>query len=459
MTQAFSIFRISVVRIAFGYTILFFLAAVVLFGFIYITSTEQLSRQTDETIKAEIQGLAEQYTSGGIAQLARTINGRSGRPGSGLYFVGNINGNHIVGNLENIPENMVEKDGWLDFSINFSTGSGDVGSTITTHAARARLFRLSEGAILLVGRDIQSIIDIQLTLQKVLVWWLLATLVVGVIGGVLAGHRMLIRVNKTSIAANKISVGDLSGRLPLSRNDDEIDRLSETFNVMLERIERLMTGMSEVSDNIAHDLRSPLARVRAEAENALVNATSVEQAKEALATIIEEIDRLLQVFTSLLSIARLESGVNHEAFRKIDITEMLADLVDLYEPSAIDSDVVFMADLEPGVIAAADRTLLSQSVANLIENALRYGRESVAVSLHRGSDFYEITVTDRGPGIPENKKAVVFERFARLDSQRTSSGAGLGLSLVRAIVTAHGGTISLNDNKPGLRATIKLPIR
>ncbi len=458
MLKGLSIFRISVVRIAFGYTILFFLAAVILSGFIYISSTEQLSRQTDETINAETQGLAEQYASGGISRLARTIRGRSSRPGAGLYFVGNKSGAYIVGNLKNLPKNVDAADGWIDFTINQSLELENGKDITLQHAARARVFHLPEGAILLVGRDIQSIRDIEFTLRRMLIWGLVATLFLGGIGGVFVGHRMLVRVNNTSLAANEISVGDLTGRLPLSGRDDELDRLSATFNLMLERIEHLMIGMSEVSDNVAHDLRSPLARVRAEAENAISSAKTLDEAKDALAAIIKEIDRLLGVFTSLLSIARLEAGVKHEPFQTIDIGAMLTDLAELYEPSATEAGVAFKTDFEAGILAAADRTLLSQSVANLIENALRYGRDEVSITLRRGTGAYEITVSDRGPGVPDDKKAVVFERFARLDSQRTTSGSGLGLSLVRAIAIAHGGSVTLSDNHPGLSATIRLPI-
>ncbi len=458
MKQGLSLFRISVVRIAFGYTIIFFLAAFVLFGFVYVSSTGQLSRQTAETIEAEIQGLSEQYESGGINRLARTIRGRIRRPGAGLYFVGDADGNYIVGNLENLPKKIGSIDGWIEFSVNRSTGPDDVTATDPQHAARARLFHLSEGAILLVGRDIQSRKDIEHTLGKTLIWGLVATLVLGVVGGVFAGHRMSKRINNISVAANEIAEGHLKGRLPLSGSNDEIDRLSATFNLMLERIDHLMTGLSEVTDNIAHDLRSPLARIRAEAENAVFNASSVEDAKEALSTVIKESDRLLGVFTALLSIARLESGSKHEQFQKIDISATVSDLAELYEPSAIDAGLPFDTKIEPEIIATANRTLLSQAVANLIENALRYGLDRIQITLRSGSDYCEISVADEGPGVPEDKRDVVFERFARLDSSRTSSGSGLGLSLVRAIATSHGGSVTLSDNHPGLRATITLPI-
>jgi len=454
MKPGFRLFRTSIVRLAFGYTTLFMIAVLILFGFIYVNSTNQLIRQTDETIEAEIQGLSEQYASGGIARLAETVRGRSRRPGDGLYFVGDAGGRYLVGNLDSLPDVRPGADGWLDFSVTRSAAPDDGDRR---HAARARLFQLTEGAVLLVGRNIQARKDIEQILEQALIWGLMATLALGIAGGLLAGHRMLRRVDRTGSVAREIVAGDLTGRLPLSGSGDELDRLSETFNTMLDRIERLMTGLREVSDNIAHDLRTPLARIRAEAENAVRDAATMTEAKAALASIIDETDRLLKTFAALLSIAHLDAGSLRDRLPDIDLSALLNDLADLYDPVATEAAIAFDSEIESDVAIAADRDLLAQAVVNLIENALRHGGDTIRLSLRRDGEHVAITIADHGPGVPEDKRTAVLERFARLDRQRASPGAGLGLSLVRAIAEAHGGSINLSDNQPGLRATITLP--
>ena len=302
MKPSLRLFRTSVVRLALFYTALFVLAVLILFGFIYVNTTAQLISQTDETIQAEIQGLSEQYASGGIERLIATVRGRSQRPGNGLYFVGATGGAYLVGNLDSLPSVQPGGDGWIDFSISRPTEINGGDRTLVQHDARARLFQLTEGAVLLVGRDIQDRKNFEQILKQASIWGLLVTLVLGIVGGLLAGHRILNRVDVAGNVAREIITGDLTGRLPVSGSGDELDRLSATFNTMLDRIERLVAGLQEVSDNIAHDLRTPLSRIRSEAENAAYSAATLDEAKTVLSNVVEDIDHLLKVFSGSLGL-------------------------------------------------------------------------------------------------------------------------------------------------------------
>jgi hypothetical protein len=437
---------------------LFLAAALVVFTIVYFNSTNLLVRQTDETIEAEIRGLDEQYARGGIASLVETVRARSRRPGDGLYFVGDARGRHLVGNLDRVPEATPSAGGWVDFDVFRSAATDNQDAAFAKQAARARVFILAEGVVLLVGRNIQARKEIEAVIETALVWGLVATLVLGVAGGLLAGRRMLRRIDAASAVTREIITGDLTRRLPISGSGDELDRLSATLNDMLARIERLMAGLREVSDNIAHDLRTPLSRIRARAEAAALATGTGQEAREAFEGIVAEADRLLATFAALLAIARLEAGSGRERFETTDLSELLGDLADLYEPAAREAGFAFCTDIAPNVSMAADRELLAQAVVNLIENALRYGighdAPALQLALQRRGGRIEITVADTGQGVPVEKREAVLDRFARLDETRSGPGAGLGLSLVRAIAVAHGGSVRLEDNAPGLRATL-----
>jgi len=463
------LWRTSGFRLALGFTVLFVITAVVVGGFVYARSAALLIRQTDETIEAEIRGLAEQYADGGLRELAATVGGRSRRPGDGLYYLGVPQGRHVAGNLDRLPEVAPDASGWLDFDIQrFDATAGPDGGP-AMHAARGRLFRLREGAVLLVGRDIQARRNIEAVIEQALIAGLVVTLVLGLGGGIVAGRRMLHRVDAASAAAREIMSGDLTRRLPDNGTGDELDRLSDTLNRMLDRIEQLLTAMREVTDNVAHDLRTPLTRLRARAEAALADDTGSAKAQAALSDIVDEADRLLQVFTSLLAIARIEAGSAGEHLADTDLSALVGDVAELYEPICEQHGIAFEARIASHLRAHADRQLLSQAIANLIENALNHGRPaqgsptlSLSLSLEDGGDEVLVVVADNGPGIPAARRDDVRRRFYRLDDSRSVPGSGLGLSLVQAVAGAHGGRMSLADTmpgaaEPGLRAIVHLP--
>jgi len=448
------LWRTSGFRLALGYTLLFLFTAVVVGGFVYVRSAALLVQQTDETIGAEIRGLEEQYAEGGVRELAATVNGRTRRAGDSLYFLGLPQGPPLAGNLDRLPEATPDGAGWLDFTIQRFNPTRPADAPLAVHAARGRLFSLREGLVLLVGRDIQARRDLVTIIEQALIVDLAATVLLGLGGGLVAGRRMLRRVDAASGAAREIMTGDLSRRLPRNGTGDELDRLSETLNRMLDRMERLMVAMREVTDNVAHDLRTPLTRLRARAEQALVQRADPADTHAALEEIVAEADRLLAVFSSLLSIARLESGNMRERLVETNLTALVEDVAELYGPIAEQQGVTFETDLAADLYGPADRQLLAQAVINLVENALKYGRPSdgparLTLSLRADGAKARIGVADNGPGIPVERHDAVLRRFVRLDDSRSDAGAGLGLSLVNAVAGAHDGSLELRDTSPG----------
>jgi signal transduction histidine kinase len=289
---------------------------------------------------------------------------------------------------------------------------------------------------------------------------------------------VLRRIDAMTGTTQRIMAGDLSGRLPVGRSGDELDRLAENLNAMLERIEALMVGLKEVSDNIAHDLKTPLTRLRNRAEEALAKASNEAEYRAALERTLEESDGLIRTFNALLMIARAESGQARGNMDDFDAADVAQGIHELYEPLAEDNGLTLHVKTAPARLHG-NRELVSQALANLVENAIKYGQpapalqplsaeatraETVAsngkdilIEARRDGDQVLLSVTDRGPGLPEADRAHAVERFVRLEASRTQPGSGLGLSLASAVATLHGGTLKLADAHPGLRATLAIP--
>jgi signal transduction histidine kinase len=297
---------------------------------------------------------------------------------------------------------------------------------------------------------------------------LLWLVIIGTLGGLWIARRVLHRVDAINANAQTIVAGDLSGRLPLAGTGDELDRLVQNLNSMLDRICELMAGLKEVSDNIAHDLRTPLTRLRNGAEEALRFAQSPEAYRGALEKVIEESDRLIQIFDALLMIARAEAGTGREGMADFDAATVTQDVAELYEPVAEDRGIMLAIATEPNLVSHGSRELISQTLANLVDNALKYGNPTadgieephaalVELAASRHGDMIEIAVADKGPGIAEKDRSRVLERFVRLENSRSRPGSGLGLSLAAAVMRLHNGTLRIEDNKPGLRVVLAIP--
>lgn len=464
MTALTKLFRTTTFRLSLTYLALFSAATIVAIFYIYWNTTVLLSRQLNQTIDAELKGLAEQYRAGGLDQLVRTVAERSQTPGNSLYLVADSEGRRVAGNLSAVSPELWNSLGPVEFVYRRPATAG-----VESRLAFANVFRLPGGYRLIVGRDIEDRRELARVVRSTMLWGLGVMAVFGIGGGYWVSRKLLARIDAVSATARTIMEGDLTGRLPVNGSGDELDRLSESLNLMLVRIEQLMAGLREVSDNIAHDLKTPLNRLRNRVEAALREPYGEPVYREALERTIEEADGLIKTFNALLSIARIEAGAGGENRETLDVSALLRDVAELYEPVADERGLVLRAETDAPIFIRADRQLLGQAIANLIDNAIKYGAPDAAdggngakpeidVSARAKGSFAEIVVTDRGPGVPVSDRERVLDRFVRLEASRSEPGSGLGLSLVAAVARLHGGGLRLEDNEPGLKVVLALPM-
>jgi signal transduction histidine kinase len=451
-----NVLRTSAFRFTLLFMALFGAMALALLAFIYWSTVAVIHQQTSDTIESEIRGLAEQYEERGLPGLIQVIQDRSGERGNddNVYLLTTPALVPLAGNLAGWPQTESTGDEWLALTL-----SKMDGGTVVEHQVRARAFELPGGYRLLVGRDTQESSRFGGIVLKALASSAGLTLALGLIGGTIFSRRVLSRVEAMDQTTRQIMAGDLSQRIAGNGSGDEFDRLADSLNVMLEQMERLMAGMRLATDSLAHDLRRPLTRLKARSELALRQPPDAEQDRQALAEVMVQADAALVTFDSLLKIAMAESGASAADFRTVDLSAIARDAADLYEPLAEENDVVLSVSADGPAPVRGQPELLAQSIANLIDNAVKYtppgGRIEVAVAVAGNSAV--LTVADSGPGVPEAERARVLDRFVRLEESRSSPGAGLGLSLVAAVARLHGAALLLEDNRPGLRVRVAIP--
>ena len=453
------LFRTTAFKLSLAYLLVFTLFAFVTLGYVAWNARRALDSQILSTIEAEINGLSEQYRSAGLRRLVNIVERRSREPGASLYLVTTPAGERIAGNVGALPAGALDVPGQRETAY----GRSD-DADATPHQAIVRLFVLPGGFRLLVGRDVEERSRLRGVIARAFGSSLALIVVLGFSGGWFVARRVLKRVDDMTGTTQSIMAGDLSERLRVAGTGDELDRLAGNLNAMLDRIGELMAGMREVSDNIAHDLKTPLTRLRNRADEALRGSGSPDELRKALEGVIEESDNLIRVFNALLMIARLEAGSASEAMAEFDAAEVARGVAELYDAAAEDAGCPLEVSVEPNLPVHGNRELVGQALANLLDNALKYstGEEGgptarVTVSAARAQDRVVISVGDRGPGIPKEERGRVLERFVRLEGARTRPGFGLGLSLAAAVARLHGGTLILDDNDPGLRVTLSLP--
>jgi signal transduction histidine kinase len=453
-----NLFRTTAFKLTAVYLLIFTLFAGFVLGYVAWNAKRLLDDQIRSTIDAEIQGLAEQQRLGGIRRLVNIIERRSRGPGASLYLVATLIGERLVGNIEALPPGALDRPGESEIEYARSSDGVDRPSR-----AIVRVFMLPAGFRLLVGRDIEERERLGIVIRRAAGWSLALVFVLGCFASWFVARRVLKRVDDMTDTAQSIMAGDLKGRLAISGTGDELDRLALNLNAMLDRIGELMEGMQQVSDNIAHDLKTPLTRLRNRAEEALRTAKSPDELRAALDGSIDEADNLIRVFNALLMIARLETGRIQDSMDTLDLSEIVSGLAELYEPLAEEAGLALVTDIAPDLQVSGNRELIGQALANLIDNALKYGQPTeggeaiVRVAAKRIGAEIELSVADHGPGIPESDRGRVLERFVRLDQSRSKPGFGLGLSLAAGVVRLHAGQLRLEDNAPGLRVVISLP--
>jgi signal transduction histidine kinase len=447
-----NVLRTQAFRIVAIYLAIFAVSAVALAGFVYWNTALVLDSQNDETIDAEVTGLVEQYTSLGLAGLSEVIVSRSIKGGYSLYLLANSNKRPIAGNLDTWPTVTAARNEFVEF-----TYERMIGGEPEERSARGKVFRLAQGFYLLVARDVHERRELEALLTSMLFWGTGLMILLGLAGGVLISRNFLARLDVINKTSRQIMGGDLTLRVPTSGTGDEFDDLSGHLNRMLDRIERLLHGMREVSDNVAHDLRSPLNRLRNRLELAGMRQPPDSETARDIDAAVQETDRLIATFNALLLIAEAEAGSVRETMEDFRLDEVIQGIGELYGPLADDKHLRFSVDIpHGGAFIHGNRNLVSQALANLIDNAIKYTPPGgkVTVTLDNAVDTSALTVADSGPGIPAEDRTRVTDRFVRLESSRNSPGTGLGLSLVAAVARLHDADLILGDNNPGLRATL-----
>ncbi|HVV40088.1 MAG TPA: ATP-binding protein [Nitrobacter sp.] len=471
MTAFRKLIRTTAFRLTLVYLLLFALFAASLLGYFAWNTRRLITEQITTSIGGEIGELTDLYNRRGLRGLVFVIETRALRPGANLYLVTTPAGLAVAGNVGSLQPGVMASKGWSEAAYKRLDEQDRAD-----HRALVYVTELPSGFRLLIGRDLEERRRIFGVVAAAAQWSLLIVVVLGLSGGIFVARRVLRRIDAMTGTTQRIMAGDLSGRLPVGRSGDELDRLAENLNAMLERIEALMTGLKEVSDNIAHDLKTPLTRLRNRAEEALARSSNESEYRAALERTIEESDGLIRTFNALLMIARAESGQARDNMDDFDAAEVARGIHELYEPLAEDSDLVLEVKAEPAPVHG-NRELISQALANLVENAIKYGRPAAAaqplgadtaavsgnnailIEAGRDGDKTVLSVTDHGAGIPEADRKHAVERFVRLEASRTLPGSGLGLSLAAAVATLHGGDLTLSDAQPGLRATLTFPAR
>lgn len=461
-----SLLRRTPFRLTLLFLALFAAAASAILAYVYFASASEARTRAEREVRGEMEVLTGIYRERGFDALNRALIDRTLRDNAFLYLLKNPDGSQITGSLTDFP--IAEMEGAEEWTT-FSFTDTDAEGRVTRPQARGVQVRLAGGEMLLVGASLSDIEAYLARLTRALWTAMGIVLLLGLAGGVLVSRNLEHAMGRLGKVVTAVQEGDLKARAEVRNSGDELDELGAGLNTMLDRLEGSMSSIRHAGDAIAHDLRSPLTRMRAKLEVALMDAEAGRiDGIDAVQLALDEADNLLKTFNTVLAIARLQAAAGRTPDPKVfDAADLAADMAELYEPASEEKGLEFSAEIERGLMISGNQPFLAQALANIIDNAIKYTPTGGAVMLRarrRSSGEIEYSVTDTGPGVPEGDRERVIERFVRLDNSRTEAGSGLGLALVGAVMEAHGGRILLDEGPgeyggfgPGLRVALVLP--
>jgi signal transduction histidine kinase len=439
-------------RFAVSYAGLLAVSALSIAWFLWWSTAGLLNRQIEESIQADAENLSEYWRRGGVPGLILRIDERltQNLDDDAIYLLVQGRDRIVAGNLERWPPNVDVAGPFFEIQVQ----RGAVRSL-----SRVQRFDLPGDFRLLIGREVAVRVQLRNLLTDALLWALVIVVGVAMLGGLIVRNLFQGSIANVSATAAAIAAGDLTKRVTLSGRGDELDQLSEVINEMLDRIGRLMDGVRQVSNAIAHDLRTPITRARTRLEDAALHAETPEDLRAAIERATSDLDGVVAIFQALLRISEIEAGSRRASFAAVDAAPLLRDVVELYDVVAEEREVHLVLDIPNRLPLFGDRALVQQAAANLVDNALKFTPPGSTVRIEGRvrPGGVEIMVGDQGPGIPAEDRERAVERFYRGESARNTPGSGLGLTLVGAVAQLHGGSLRLEDAGPGLRATIVLP--
>ena len=456
LSRVSSLLRVTAVRLSIIYTLIFGLLAIGIVFYMTGATVNVIREQYQTSIDQELTGLSRIYRRGGINSLIRTLERRARAPGANLYVIANPQGEIVAGNVPRLQSGIMSRTGWTSAAFKYERYDAEDDRE---HRAIARVLEMPNGMRILVGRDIGEYEGFRNVVGQAFKLALGTMVALGLLTWFFVGRRALRRIDRVSKSSMLIMGGDRSERLPVTGANDEFDRLSENLNHMLDRITHLDDGLKQMSDNIAHDLKTPITRLRNKAEEALSSGDDASAQQNKIEEIIEDCDRIVKTFDALLTISRVESGATVAKMDRMNPVELLADVYELYEAVAEEEQCELTLQESPkkDVIIKGNRELLSQALSNLIDNALKYGGNEITLSLEFENNLIKMIIADNGRGIEKEDREKVKGRFVRLDKSRNQPGNGLGLALVNAIANLHSGRLLIEDNNPGLRVILEIP--